>query len=108
MKKLKNLKSAKELLYEKVQTTALDFNMSFVMDDINEKEELIFFLDKNSDSYALRYDVVKDLFNVRVKSAVNSFKDDHYFYFTTLHLCMECISALNFYYEQIMETVKDF
>ena len=108
MKKLKNLKSEKELLYEKVQTIALDFNMSFVMDDINEKKEIIFYLNRNSNSYALRYDVEKDFFQIRILASRYSGNDDRLFNFPTIEGCMECLSAIDFYYEQIIRTTQYF
>ena len=105
---MKKLKSGKELLYEKVQLKALDFNMSFIMDDINEKEELIFILNRNSDSYTLRYDVEKDFFHIRVQASRYSGNDDMFFNFSTFDDCMECLSAIDFYYEQIIRTTQDF
>lgn len=101
MKKLK-------ILHEKVQLKALDFNMSFVMDDINEKEEIIFYLNRNSDSYSLRYDVEKDFFQIRISASRYSGDDDRLFNFPTIEGCMECLSAIDFYYEQIIRTTRDF
>lgn len=99
----------KKIVFEKVQLLALKYGLAFCMDDINEKEELVFYLNNSTSSFVLHFEIKTEYFTVKVKYAerglLEPFKT---FNFHTLESCMECLSALKFYHSQVLETVKEF